>query len=305
MAFQIHNDSIQTSVKKVAIEQIDKAIADVRNNNLDIHEKVHNSRVRCKNIRGLLRLIRTSIRPSYQAENIFFRDCARLLSDIRDSQSMIEIFDKIMIQFKHQINSKDFNHIHRHLLDHQSKIIQNNEGIKSSLNAFLKQMLYAHSLVDEWKIEGSGFHCIKGGLKKTYADGKKAMHNAYSHHHSSRDNFHEWRKSTKYHSHHLKLLRPLWIKPMEARLSEVENLSSLLGDEHDLTIFSNLLHNLSEELKNKELEVLIDLIYQQKNHLHEKARVLGLNIYAESPKHFSRRISTYWSNWEKSNRKNN
>ena len=296
MAFQFQNDTIQTSVKRMASEQIEKAIADIQSIKLDIHEKVHNSRVRCKNIRGLLRIVKTSIKPSYQAENIFFRDCARLLSDIRDSQSMIEIFDKIMIQFKHQVNSKDFHHIRKKLIAHQSKILQNQQRVKSSLDEFVKQMLIAHDRVDTWKVEGSGFDCIEGGLKETYARGKKAMNKAYTI--ARPDNFHEWRKYNKYHSHHLKMLRPIWIKPMETRLCEVEDLSGLLGDEHDLTIFNQLLNNLEIAEKNKEVRVILNLIDQQKKHLHKKTKTLGLNIYAESPKNFSSRINTYWSNWE-------
>jgi inorganic triphosphatase YgiF len=54
--------TVQKSVRRIALEQIDKAIREVLDDNVNRHEAVHQVRKRCKKLRGLIRLVR----PSFQ-----------------------------------------------------------------------------------------------------------------------------------------------------------------------------------------------------------------------------------------------
>jgi hypothetical protein len=49
---------VQDGVRRIAVDQIDAAIAELDDKALDVHETVHQIRKRCKKLRGLIRLVR-------------------------------------------------------------------------------------------------------------------------------------------------------------------------------------------------------------------------------------------------------
>jgi hypothetical protein len=59
MAYRFkHSDaSVQDGLHRVALDQIDKAIDECANGKLELHEKAHQLRKRCKKLRGLSRLV--------------------------------------------------------------------------------------------------------------------------------------------------------------------------------------------------------------------------------------------------------
>ena len=74
--FSVTDRSVQAGVRRIACEQIDKAIAEIENTELPLDETIFQIRKRCKKIRGLLRLVRPSF-DGYARENAIFRDAAR------------------------------------------------------------------------------------------------------------------------------------------------------------------------------------------------------------------------------------
>ncbi|MFW6346768.1 MAG: hypothetical protein ACOC0M_10635, partial [Halomonas sp.] len=54
---------------------------------------IHQVRRRCKKVRALLRLVRSSNRPLYERENAAYRDAARRVADLRETTGLIEAFD--------------------------------------------------------------------------------------------------------------------------------------------------------------------------------------------------------------------
>jgi hypothetical protein len=68
-----------------------------------------------------------------------------------------------------------------------------------------------------------------------YKRGRNRLFDAYAA--PSPDNFHEWRKRTKYLWYHVRILRPLWPAVLEELANEIHELSNLLGLDHDLAVF--------------------------------------------------------------------
>ena len=83
---------------------------------------------------------------------------------------------------------------------------------------------------------------MKPGLEKSYKRGRKAF--AKTELDATPEMFHEWRKRVKYFWYHSRLLRGIWPEVMIVYIDFSKKLSDLLGDEHDLSVFRNL---LSEE----------------------------------------------------------
>ena len=93
----------------------------------------------------------------------------------------------------------------------------------------------------------------------------------------------EWRKVVKHHWHHLELFTPLWPSVVGAQADEAHRLADLLGDDHDVTVLTELVDELPAELK------------EQADTLREDALALGARLYADSPNAFEARFRAWWA----------
>ena len=93
--FKRGNSSVEAGVRRIATEEIDGAIDEIDDNGLELHETVHQVRKRCKKLRGLIRVVRPAF-DDYQDENAAFREAARALSYVRDTEALIETYDDLV-----------------------------------------------------------------------------------------------------------------------------------------------------------------------------------------------------------------
>ena len=298
MAYRIRRkEPVQKGVRRIACEEIDQAIAEIEDRSLDRHEVVHQVRKRCKKLRGLLRLIRP-VFDGYERENAAFRDAARSLAYVRDAQSIIECLDDLIAHYRDQIQTDRFATIRDELTDRRQSVADDQEGLEEKLAAFLEQMRSARRRAEHWKLEDKGFDAVAGGLKKTYGRGRKALRIAYGQ--PGTETFHEWRKRVKYHWYHDRLLRRIWPEMMEVQQDAGDELSDLLGDEHDLAVLRTTLIDDADafgELRDR--QALIGLIDSRRIELRATARPLGQRLFSEKPSSLAERYRGYWQVWRR------
>jgi CHAD domain-containing protein len=297
MAYCIRgNKSVQTSVRKVALEQIDKAIGEIANEMLDRHEAVHQVRKRCKKLRGLIRLVRPNF-ADYQQENEYFRDAARELSYVRDAQSIVECFHALIERFGDQIDRDAFAPVRDELVLRRQRIADDKAGLNKRLEKFLSQMHEARGRAARWKVNNDGFVAVAGGLEENFRRGRKALQDAYEN--PSTESFHEWRKRVKYHWCHARLLRRIWPDLMSVWCATADQLSELLGDVHDLAVFRQTLFDDPKCFGSEaDRQVLIGLIDRRRAELQTEARPLGGRLFAGKPKHLRSQFGGYWKSWQ-------
>ena len=63
-------EKVERGVKRMAREQIDKALAEIDSDELDVHERVHQVRKRCKKLRAIARLVRPALGSQYAGINV-------------------------------------------------------------------------------------------------------------------------------------------------------------------------------------------------------------------------------------------
>ena len=298
MAFRILIDeSMEAAVQRVAREQIDKAMGEIKDSELDRHKVVHQVRKRCKKIRGLLRLVRPRFKNNFDRENAWYRDAARPLSYVRDAQSIFETLDKLMEHFQDQIDREAFASVRQQLTDRRRQVTEDKGSLDKQLEEFLERMDEGRDRVAAWQLDKKGFKAVQGGLVKTYARGRTAMKQAYRD--PSTEHFHVWRKRVKYHWYHMRLVQPVWPGPIKARCNEADALSDLLGDDHDLSVLRETLLEGDLDFGGQEtIQALIGLISQRQIELRAKAKQLGDTLYTEPPKHFIKRLRSYWKAWQ-------
>jgi CHAD domain-containing protein len=297
MTFRIKGgESVEQGVQRIAREQIDKSTGETRDQDLDRHEAVHQVRKRCKKIRGLIRLVRPQFEDTYVRENAWYRDSARRLSYVRDAQSIIETFDKLVEHYEDKIDRDAFVSIRLQLTKRRNKVAEDEVGLREQLAEFLDRMNEGRERVAAWSLHDDGFDAIKGGLMKTYARGRAAMVMAYAK--PSTESFHEWRKRAKYHWYHMRLISAIWEKPMNARRDEADLVSDYLGDDHDLSILRQTLLRRPDQFGGEDLiQAMIGLIAQRQVELRTRAKSLGARIFAERPKLLAERLGRYWQVW--------
>jgi CHAD domain-containing protein len=290
-------ETAANGIRRIACEQIDKAIAEVEDEELDVHETIHQVRKRCKKLRGLVRLVRPHMEKVYQEENAWYRDCSKNLSRFRDAQALIESFDELLQHFPPTVKVEDLSQLRRELVTRREKIIAENADVKDRLNAFLDKMRQGRERIDAWPLKKEDFDLLEKGLVKTYRRGRKAMQRAYEQ--LTVEAFHEWRKRVKYHWYHARLLQNAWPNLFSKYCEELKQLSDYLGDDHDLAVLRRTLQGNPEQYGSREmLQVFIGLLERRQTELRLRARPLGGRIYVEKPTIHGKRLRGYWNAWQ-------
>lgn len=298
MSFEFERgESVAHSVRRIAGEEIQAAIALIDDKTAARNDVVHDVRKRCKKLRGLLRLARLSFPDIYKRENAYFRDTARLLSEARDSQTLIDTYDKLMEVFADQVNRAAFGSIRRRLTLRQNALLDDAAGLSRRLDEVRDRLASAGERVADWSIDQRGFGAIEGGLKKTYARANKCLAKASKK--GTGEAFHEWRKRVKYHWYHLRMLTKVSEPMIDTRADEAHRLSQLLGDEHDLFVFENLLEANSNEFgDDQNVATTLALTCQRRQSLQADSVTLGTRLFAESADDFAKRLEAYWQSWQ-------
>lgn len=287
--------SAREEVRRIAREQLGRALGEIEQQDLDAEETIHQVRKRCKKLRGLLRLIRPALGDRYARENARYRDIARELSARRDADVILDTHDALVDELSGREDRPDSRSLRAVLKERADRAeTRPVEVLLSEARAALPE---AESAVDGW-LEGESLSVqdIAGGLKKTYRRGLKGMSRAYR---SGRgEDFHEWRKRAKYHWYHLRLLEDLWGPVVKARRKEAKRVSDLLGDEHDLTVYLETIGAMSDpSLDPRTIAHLEQLAIERRDELRAEARGLGERLWAEKPGRFADRMAAYWETW--------
>lgn len=288
--------TVQKSVRRIAREQIDKAIAEIDDPKLDRHVAVHQVRKRCKKLRALVRLVRPALGRTYKHENVRFRDLARSLAGMRDEQSIVEALEGLLKTLD-ETERKKYDGVLAELHARRDKVAASTDHDPDVLLADARRALeHAHHDVGDWQLDAKGFKAVRGGFAKTYKRGRKGAKQAFKS--DDAGDFHEWRKRLKYHTNHLKLLRPLWPRVNEAWYYESKALSDILGDDHDLAMLDALLESEGKNLTaTRTRSGLRKIIRKEQQLLRKKAWQVGGRLYAEKPKALKRRWESYWPVW--------
>ena len=136
MSYQLEiAEPIDVGVRRIASELIDDAIARIEVPDRDRHEAVHGVRKNCKELRGLLRLVRPRVPDLYQAENRYFRDAAASLSGIRDAEAALESYDALLKAFDEQVDRRDLAPARRALTLHKQHLSEDVADLDARLDA--------------------------------------------------------------------------------------------------------------------------------------------------------------------------
>lgn len=291
-------EPLPTGIKRIAREQIDKALDQLENAPEGRDEAVHDARKRFKKIRAVLRLVRDEMgRDVYKPENVCYRDASRRLSDVRDSYVMVETVEDLTEYFADQLDPEAFTGLRDKLMaeheEFKDKILDQEEAASEVIETIRK----ARKRVENWPIDQNNFSAIRDGLKRVYKRGYKGLANSYDD--PVAENFHDWRKRVKYLWYHTRILKPVWPDLFDELADQIHDLSDYLGDDHDLAELRKLVVDRPNLFRQEEdRQLMLGLIDRRSSQYRAAARPMGERIYMETPQDFIDRVEGYWEVWQ-------
>lgn len=282
-------------IKRIAIEQLEKACENLKDTE-DQHEGVHNARKNLKKSRGLLKLISADLgKETYQKENTALRNAGRSLGEIRDISTHIEALDYFL---KHeQVLSETEKHA---LHDIRKQLLSKKEEINKRLleqsdrpEAVAAQIEEVKNRVSGWPDLHQDFSAFYEGLKSTYKSGRNAMKKAIKK--QSEKNLHEWRKRSKDLWYQLRLLQQVWPSVMQVWCKELDHLTDMMGEEHDLAVLEAQIRNNNLEFDSEvQRDSILKKLTKNREQIQKNIFPTGSKIFEEKPSHFVKRIEHYW-----------
>lgn len=283
---------------RIAVETLDEAVglldgladADV-DGSID---RVHRTRKRCKETRGLLRLARRSIGDDEFAEvDGLVRDAARELSTLRDTQVVMATVARLLDHA-----DDDDRPVLLALSDHvgatavaASRIDAEDPRVRRSR----KLLKRARKRARRWE-PGDDIAPLLDGVVRAHRQGAKALGRLLRD--GNDEHSHEWRKRVKHLWYQTRLLQAAAPQMLDPVISIADDCAEALGDDHDLAVLIDLLddpHGPRRDLGDASCDRAVTAARRRQDELRHQALRLGRLLYAESSVSLGDRLGAYWA----------
>jgi CHAD domain-containing protein len=257
---------------RVIREQVEKLSAECAESHEDQAAFAHKARVRCKRIRAALRLAMPLMgEKAFRIENRWWRDQARLLSELRDAGARIEALDSLRPFLATRMGSEATRRLEERFLKSRATI-----DATATIAMFIAGLEeYADTLVPVLE-RGKREDLVKG-LGETYRLSRVTMTAALED--EKPELLHEWRKQVKYHALQSRLMRQQFPDALERRVAGVRDLAELLGEVQDIEVVVAGAKGWRERPAG-----FLGVLEARRKSLVTGARAAGAALFSEKPK---------------------
>jgi CHAD domain-containing protein len=286
------NEDVRAGILRTGREQLDTALHAFNDEiSDDPVEAVHTARKAIKKERSLLRLTRGALPAKRRrAENAALRRAARGLSDARDAEVMVQTLDQLSQRFAGQLPESTFAAV-REPLERARDAHRAQLADSARVPQAAGQLTGARARIDGWQLRSGGWAALGPGLERSYRRGRQAMRDAERQ--RSAERMHAWRKRVKDLWYQERFLAPVGGPAIRGQAKDLQRLSDLLGDHHDLVVLRRRLTDEPLPVA-ADLDGAVGLIEHRQAELEGEAFALGSRIYAEKPGAFARRMRSAW-----------
>lgn len=279
------------SLRRAGLEQIERASGEL-GGNADPHAGVHQARKALKRLRALLALMRPIIgERAYAREDRRYRRLGQSLGGVRDIQAMLDTLHKLEAHSPPAACNRAGAALGEQLRRERSLAEESLNGGRAA--AGCSALAKARRRFGDLSLDGATLRGLGAGLEAIYRAGRRSFARAYAT--GEDDDFHAWRKATQRHWRHLQLVAEAWPEALQPRIRLAQELSQLLGDDHDLAVLRQRVENGGEALASEaDVAAFLGLCTERQAELRRLARSRGVRLFGERPKTFRRRISNYW-----------
>jgi CHAD domain-containing protein len=276
---------VPDALRAVLVERLEHAHDALRDAEQDAtSEAVHSARKDIKKARALLRLARPGLdEATYRSENEALRDIARSLTAAREADVLTATFELVAAQLIGRMPELEIDALRVRVAELAASLRPaQTDGAGTIPEQTVAALAEAATRARALELDRCDTDTLVAGSVRAYASGVKAL--ALAQDDTTATNLHDWRKRAKDLWYQQRLLRDAWPELLKAQAGAADQLTKLLGDDHDL---AQLADHLPEET------AVLDGIAELRAELQASAWQLGQRLYAEKPKAFGRRLARY------------
>ena len=281
-------EDVEKGIRRIARGRVDDALERLEAARTDdFATGVHEARKNLKKLRSLLRLVRKGLgEAGYREASSQFREAARSLSGARDAEVKLQTLTALEERFPGELPDATLDPL-------RAALEAERPGNASAADLLAleraeQKIRSGRAGIARWQIDG-GPKLISKGVERSYRRGRKML--AKVREDPTDHNVHEWRKRVKDLWYELRIVEESEPEVVKVQADLAHDVSTLIGDHHDLAILAEDVAARPEGLGGREeRDALIARIDKRQSELVEEAIGLGKKLYAKKPKKFLRRI---------------
>jgi CHAD domain-containing protein len=286
MAFILRpGEATGEELRRIARQELRRAAASLRGARAS--SKVHDARKRVKKVRAVANLMGEAHKGSWTKSDKRLRTAGRLLSDLRDTDAIVETFDGLRQRYPKRLSGRSNGVIRRQLIRQRAQAMKeasDNRRLKSAA----KTLEGVRRSAKKWHVPSIKKSELPGLLGESFRASRKAMRIAAKTQKS--EAVHDWRKRVKTLWYHLRLIQS--VSPsLEPRIRRFRSLERLLGEDHNIEVLcATLADDRDAEPRTADHRPLILVARTQQTTLRRRALALGKRLHAETKKQFARSL---------------
>ena len=312
-------EELAQGLKRIALGQLEIAIEQLEGagGEIPVAVAVHETRKALKRLRALLVLVADELGHDQAArERATLRDAGRLLAGARDAEVRLATLAGLIEHAPQKLaHRRGVVRLRVRLAAERDAAAENalSAQTRAQLLLALRQM---HTRVGAWALRGAdGVRAVEPALRRRYRRGRSAIPHDVRGERKRARAFHEWRKRVKdlrYEAEILDRSRAPGASPVplprrrkrkrteagyiRSVARRADDLSELLGEEHDLGILAERLRGEGEHdgheapVGRRTRRALLKLISRRRRRIRREALSLGTDLYRRRPARYLERV---------------
>jgi CHAD domain-containing protein len=253
--------------------------------------RVHEVRKSVKRMRALTSLVGEGLGKKRRWLDRQLRDINRLLSPVRDAESLHEAFDRVAVA---EDSPPDEFAVVRACLITWSD--QHERPTDTAVQDVCEKLDRIERRWKRARLKGQGWSLLEDNVRRAYRDCRRTVRGLSSD--MTAAELHELRKLVKQTQYHWDFLQSLCPVRLDRELAELEALSDCLGSHHDAEMLKAWLHHEARHgLSSRSRDLVVHRLDRQQRQLADEVRQRAPLVFAESPRTVCRRLHDYWKAW--------
>ena len=298
MSFALkQHETVEHAFHRLAGKQLAKAHAALADAD-DPADALHDVRKATKRVRAIARVVRPGIAARrYRQLNALAREAAAELSAGRDAQALVVSFDALVAWSAGGFVGQDA--ARAELVRRAEHAAEGLQADPSAVVAAMGTLAAAQRLVAETAVRGNR-RLLHEGLHDVHRAARRAHRACDGAADDDDEQWHEWRKRTKYLWHAVQLVEPASPAMLHPTTKVLHHVADALGDDHDLAVLTGLVHQRPWAFGSEHgRDGLLTLIAAARADLHRRAWIAGSRLLAERSDAFADRLVATWSVWDR------
>ncbi|MCA1368271.1 CHAD domain-containing protein [Bradyrhizobium sp. BRP14] len=282
--------------RAVGAEQIERAVAGLREKPAGVHEAIHDARKSFKRLRSLYRLVAADAPDFQRQENARIRDMARNLSTVRDAAALVENANYLRLHAASEEQQVALDKVCSILTARRDQIATSETDLNGKIDVTIvncEQALAALAHVSFNDGRRKSANRLEKGWRRTLRRAARAKCACETS--TDASVFHELRKRVQDYRMQLALLRAAWPSAMQAKRADAKELVDVLGHLNDLSTMTSLINEQPELAGDSQNQAhLLSAVIARQEQLRKEVLQRAEAVFLDDPESESRTVALLW-----------